>query len=414
MTALAREPESDDWLTGAPMNPLGASREPLPTLQGFPLATPGAGIVIVGPTGGGRSSLIQACLFDAALAGLSCAYLGHEITEEEFNARSAKLVELRGHAISQQLLAALAKVRYFDLADTITRAWDNPEEWVAVVSDRFQVLALDPLSAVESTLSLNFEQSSRDYALFYDRLVQPLTNKGVAVPAADNVGYSIDAKSRARGASAKHDKADLAFACSLISAPAGLLIRCTKARSARSPIRRGDEWLFHRDTQLIERRDSTKATGNTFRPTTLMARVCEALEENGPLSKTALRRHVKGKNEYVDHAILRLEAEEYITREQSGYVLQRPFSEDEPAPADAPGNLPHLPCLPQAAPDPAPTLPEDPALPAYHKGRGQGLEQLPGESFEDWDARAEAYNDEIARVAAGADLIARPSEAPTP
>ena len=44
----------------------------------LPFAHPGAGIVIVGPTGCGRSSLVQACLYDGAGAGLRGAYPGSE------------------------------------------------------------------------------------------------------------------------------------------------------------------------------------------------------------------------------------------------------------------------------------------------------------------------------------------------
>jgi hypothetical protein len=360
-----------DWLAGSPMDPLATSLEPLPSLPGFPFLVQGTGALIVGPTGGGRSSLIQACLYDAARAGLSCAYLGHEVTEDEFNARAAKLAAVRRDELAPDVLEALAMVRYLDLSTVITHAWENPTAWLEGIVGRYQVVAIDPLSAVESALGLNFEQSNRDYVTFYDRLIQPLTARGVTVPKADNVGHAIDAKSRAKGASAKQDRADLAFSCSLISAPAGLVIRCTKVRSTRSPIRRGDEWTFGRDSQLLERRAGTDDTAAAeFRPTTLMQRVSEELEKGEPLGKAAIRRAVTGKNEYVDIAIDVLKREGFITHNGSGYTSAKPFQENTDAPADAPAAQTPMPPLPSNAPGDAPEPAGGYAPDALTKGIG--------------------------------------------
>ncbi len=68
-----------DWLTGTPMDPAAAPTDPLPTLPGFPYLLAGTGAVIVGPTGAGRSSLIEAGLYDGARHGLRAAYLGSEV-----------------------------------------------------------------------------------------------------------------------------------------------------------------------------------------------------------------------------------------------------------------------------------------------------------------------------------------------
>src|SRR4051794_14714536 len=57
------------WLDGVPMDPAAGHRDPLPALPGFPFLHDGAGALIVGPTGKGRSSLVQACAYDAALQG---------------------------------------------------------------------------------------------------------------------------------------------------------------------------------------------------------------------------------------------------------------------------------------------------------------------------------------------------------
>jgi hypothetical protein len=114
------------WLSGEPMDPAATPAEPIPAVPGFPF-THGGGVsvVIVGETGGGRSALTQACLYDAAKAGQRCAYLGSEITHEEFNARTADIAERRGDRVDPELRAQLAAGRYLDLPSTIAQAWQS-------------------------------------------------------------------------------------------------------------------------------------------------------------------------------------------------------------------------------------------------------------------------------------------------
>ena len=57
------------------MDPAAVAAEPLPSLHGFPFLHAGAGVLMSGPTGGGRSSLVQACGYDAARRGVPVAYL---------------------------------------------------------------------------------------------------------------------------------------------------------------------------------------------------------------------------------------------------------------------------------------------------------------------------------------------------
>ena len=104
--------------------------------------------MIVGPTGGGRSSLIEACLYDAAHAGLDVAYLGYEITEEEFNARAAQLATCRDDDVDGELREMCARARYLDLPSVIAHAWQKPDVWINGMSARYRVIGLDPLSSV--------------------------------------------------------------------------------------------------------------------------------------------------------------------------------------------------------------------------------------------------------------------------
>jgi hypothetical protein len=310
-----------DWLAGVPMDPTATPPDPLPHRPGIPLAPDeGCGVVIVGPTGSGRSALMQACLYDAARLGQRCAYLGHEVTREEFDARAAVLAESRGDKLDEELLAALRDhVRYLDLSSVIVQAWDNVERWVADVERSYDVVVIDPASAAGAALGLDFDKSNTDWLRFYDALVQPLVNRGVVVLIPDNVGHAIEAKSRARGASAKGDRADVTFSCTPSANPVGLRITARKVRSVRAPYRSGESWLFVKSSQRIERQEAASSSSTaTFRPTSIMEKVSRALEADGGLSKRAIRTAIGGTARNVDLALELLIAEGFVEARTEG------------------------------------------------------------------------------------------------
>jgi hypothetical protein len=319
-----------EWLAGRPMDPAAVSAEPLPTLPGFPFLHAGKGAVISGPTGRGRSSLVQACLYDAATLGLRCAYLGAEVTAEEFDARAAHLADVRGDEVEEALRRELSRVRYLNLASVVTRAWNDPDAWLAG-AQVYGVIAIDPLSSVASALDLDFDKSNAQFVAFYDRIVQPITAAGVAVVLIDNVGHSEEARSRAKGVSAKSDRADLTFSCKAISEPPALLMRCQKVRSVRAAFRVGDEWAFQRDTQRIGRHTAGSSSSPGFRPTVYMERVSMVLEADPGLSKNAVRQSVQGKAAIVDLALELLVSESYVEIRERGqkacHFSRRPFRE---------------------------------------------------------------------------------------
>jgi archaellum biogenesis ATPase FlaH len=373
-TGVTDKAQPDHWLTGTPMDPCAVPAEPLPGLPGFPFVYAGSCAVIVGPTGGGRSSLAQAGLYDAALAGERCAYLGCEVTSEEFNARAAILTQRRGDTIDEKARERLALVRYLDLASVVVKAWnasdsrfgDGVAGWVREIVARYRLIVIDPLSAVASALDFDFDKSNHEFVRFYDRIVQPLTAGGVSVILIDNIGHDPDAKSRAKGASAKQDRADLTFSCSLSTTPPGLTIRAGKVRSVRAGFERGDEWLFTKDTQRIVRRERSGADQtSTFRPTGQMQRVSEAIERDAGLSKRAVRTAVGGKAAVVDLALELLIAEGYIATEEDGQALRhhsvKPYREPTVSTVSAP--------CPNRVPD---TPPSDRVPVSSHLSEGHG------------------------------------------
>jgi hypothetical protein len=319
------------WLEGVPMNPHAAPREPIKALEGLPITYPGACTVLVGPTGGGRSMLLQACLYDSSLAGLRGAYLGCEIVEDEFHARAAEIAECRGDRIGDELLALLAEVRYHDLASTIVHASAHPDEWAAEIAARYDWIGIDPLSAVAAALDRDFENNA-EYVAFHARLIEPLTRQGVPVVLVDNVGHGDTARTRAKGASAKQDKADVLLTCTAISG--GLAIQARKVRSIRAPIRKGDEWTFDRATLRIAPRTTSTPEPErpAFRPTTIMQRVSEVVERDAGLSQTAIRAAVGSRAEHVRLALQLLISEGYVAAEKDGQTHThrslRPYRQD--------------------------------------------------------------------------------------
>lgn len=312
------------WLVGAPMDPCATTPEPLPPLPGLPFLHEGAGAIIVGPTGGGRSFMVQAGLYDAARGELRCLYLGSEITKAEFDARAATLAELRGDELTDELREELARVRYLDLAEVIATAASDPIGWVSGVTEAYDLVVLDPVSAAASALNLDFDRSNDDWVRFYDKIVQPLTAAGVAVVLIDNVGYAEEAKSRPKGVSAKQDRADLTFSCTLSAEPVALIIKAHKVSSVRAGFQRGDEWICAKETQTIERRIGG-STPTTFRPTFLMEAVSRAVEQTPGLSSNAIQETVQGRAATKKAARELLVAEGFVRVEHKGQE-QRHYS----------------------------------------------------------------------------------------
>ena len=278
-------------------------------------------------------------------AGLRVAYLGHEVTEIEFNARAANLARIRGDAVNDELRSALARVRYLDLVGVVARAWEQPAEWVSGVVARFDVVVVDPSSAVESALGLNFEQRNTEFIEFDDALVQPLTARRVTVIMVDNVGHATDAQRRAKGVSGEVDRADLTLYC--VPTKAGMVIRAEKVRSVRAQVRRGDEWSFGRDDQTITRHASSGDRDDDdagFRPTGLMEKVSRYVEANPDATTNTIRSGVAGKDGWKLAALNLLISEGFIERRQRAqsklHRSVRPYRESddlaEPVPEPVP------------------------------------------------------------------------------
>jgi hypothetical protein len=345
---LVRSVSEIGWLDGSPMDPSATDVEPLPRLPGFPFLHAGVGALVSGPTGGGRSSLVQACAYDAAKSGLRVAYLGGEVTEAEFNARAADLVQRRDDALTDELRVQLGHVRYLDLVAVIGQAWQDPERWIGETAERFAVVLIDPLSSVAAALDLDFDKSNADFVRFYDTLVRPLTAAGLAVVLLENIGHDTTAHTRPKGASAKQDRADLTFSCKLVPGDTGLLVTARKVRSVRAPFRRDDEWLFDRETQRVELAHTAAANASEpTRPTALMERLSRAIEQTPGIGKREIRA-LRGSNRGIDRALSLLLVERYVEagpagpgKRQHHHSLKRYREDEDPHRAPVPRPCPH-------------------------------------------------------------------------
>jgi hypothetical protein len=339
----ALELSDENWLAGQPMDIRAEIPARLAPLAGYPFACRGQGVIISGPTGGGRSSLVQACAYDGALEGVRTVYLGHEISQEEFNARGARLAALRGHEDDDEIVDVLCRnVRYLPLMETIRSGDGARERWAEDMSHAYDVVIFDPMSAIASALGLNFD-SNEEYARFYDRLVQPLTARGVAVVKLDNVGHGPDSAQRPKGASAKLDRADLVLSCS--SHREGLLITARKVRSIRIPFSTDDQWLFRRDTQTVERFQAVDHAAEDPAAPSLLQTVSEYIEAHPGAKASEITRGVHGNGQAISNAIRQLDGS-YIRVQQDGKARRhfpvRAYVSAPPSPAIDSGSIPAL------------------------------------------------------------------------
>lgn len=335
---------TSDWLEGEPVDPLADAPEPLPIPPGVPFAHEGAAVLISAPTGSGKSYLVEAVLLDSALAEVRCAFLSGEVTPAECNARAADIAARRGDALTPEIRSRLAEhLRYLDLGVVLRAAWEDPERWATELAQRYQVVAIDPTSAVASALDLDFDKNNAEYVLFHDRLIKPLVDRGMIVLQVDNIGHAFDARGRAKGVSAKQDKADVVISCASRAQPAALMLKATKVRSVRAPFHRGDAWTFDRETLRIQAVHDDMP-GEAFKPTGLMERVSRALEEEPGLSRNGVRAAVKGKASYVDLALELLVSEGFVNAERDGQSKRHSVVNPYRVPESLPG--------PDRVPDP--------------------------------------------------------------
>ena len=329
-----------EWLKPAGTDFSATRPTPKPAIPGYPYLIAGACALISGPTGRGRSSLVQVGVYDGAKAGIRSLYLGGEISKEEWDARAYFIAGARGDVITTELRAQLERFGHYErIGNVIEPAKQHTAEWIDAVAQRYDVLIIDPLTEVADMLGLNFQTSAEDYTGFYVPLIQPLVDRGLGVVLIDNVAHDVEKKDRASGTAAKINKADLLFTCrSYEGWRTGLYIENTKRRSVLAPFDIGSEWFFSKDEQAIEPvADADKRSKDAvFEPTYVMQKVSEVVEQDPEgVSKNTIRERVIAKAVTVDKAITALVAREFLEY-RKGYYSMKPYREPADDTAEGP------------------------------------------------------------------------------
>lgn len=313
-----------DWLTGIGMDPTAEPLEPLPYIDGFPFMHAASSAIISGKTGGGRSYLMEACAYDAAKAGVRVLYAGSEITLPEFHARSADIAQRRQDDLSDPILRALLdeNVRYLPLVDLLQAAWANPVAWRTQVPERYDVVILDPVSAIADALGLDFLKDNAEYTRFYNTLIQPLVTAGLAVLMPDNEGHAEEAQGRPMGVAQKGNVGDLRFACKTIRG--AILITAKKTRSVRAGHGDGQTWRFHEHDRTITRDPAPNqpTTDGDWAPTFLMDRISKWVKEHADQATRVILNKVEGSKQHKPIALDTLVRHGYIEAYQDGQATR--------------------------------------------------------------------------------------------
>jgi hypothetical protein len=224
---------------------------------------------------------------------------------------------------------------------------------VAVLGDLRPTLAIVDGVTEAMTLHDLDPLSNTDVAKFGRLLPARLAAAGAAVVSLDHVPKSTDNRGR-YAIGAQHKLAGLNGAAFVLTSrqPFGvgitgrstLLIakdRPGQLRRHALPSGEGLHWFADLTITSHDERFAdaaieppTSHAAETFRPTTLMRRISEALEANpGGLSKRAIRAAVKGNNDAKDLALEQLVNDGHVTRTREGsahrYLHATPYGQDQ-------------------------------------------------------------------------------------
>jgi hypothetical protein len=237
---------------------------------------------------------------------------------------------------------------------------------LAILDGVTEALALQGLDLGDNT----------DVAKWLELLPRPLSRSGAAVVLIDHVVKSREDRGRyAIGAQHKLAGVDVAYTLEVIE-PFG------RGRQGLSKIKVQKDRPGHvrqhahegrvADMHLTSGEDGTVTielrppeTGPTFRPTWLMEQISIAIEQSPGLTKSDIRRDLKGKNDAKDAALRILIEEGHVNVQIDGqarrhHSLQNYRQDTDPAP------------LPQPCPNPAPAGSSTTVPHAPHPVGGQG------------------------------------------
>ncbi len=259
------------------------------------------------------------------------------------------------------------------------RAWSALEP----ILDQHPGLAvIDGVTEALTLHGLDLE-SNADVARWLALLPRRLVTAGAAVLTIDHV--TKDKETRGRYAiGAQHKLAGVAVAYKLtVIDPFGRgregRVKVTVTKDRPGYVRQHAEAGHVADMRLSSRSDGSvrvnfeppTAASPTFRPTALMQKIFQAVEQDPGLTKSAIRTTVNGKNDAKDLALELLVSEGSLTVQTEGQAHHHYITPD--------ANEPHRAPLPQPCPNPAPAGSEGNRAPLPPSTEGQGNGHGPAE-----------------------------------
>jgi AAA domain len=172
------------------------------------------------------------------------------------------------------------------------------------------------------------ENQADDYAAFATAFLLPLSKAGITTIVLDNTGHAE--KDRARGSKAKDDLNEVVYTLQKIGEPdidnTGI-VKLALTRQRFGGVHRQLQARIgggvYEQPQPVEQPSDER--GN-FRPTILMGRVADYLQDNPGASLRAIKTNVKGDNNHLPTALHQLIEEGYV---DADHRLIKPFQVDE-------------------------------------------------------------------------------------
>ena len=312
-----------------------AHPEPQPSIGGCVYA--GKRHLLSGESETGKSWLALAWCIEELARGNPVVYIDHEM------GRSMTLERLRVLGAPDRWIPSF---RYVDPTEPAQQAGDQILE---LVEDATLII----IDATIGSLSLHAldENSTTDIERWYQRVVDPLRARGAAIVVLDHVTKNPETRGKyAIGSQRKSTASDVHLSCESIRpfgrhsiGMAKVLVK--KDRPGHLP--RPTLGTFTLDPAAIPNAftwtpysgEQTHDPDGHFRPTVIMQRVSDYLEENSPASKKEIEQGVTGKAEYVRQAIEALIREGNIATEEGirnhgksvEHTLLKPFTDEYPS-----------------------------------------------------------------------------------
>jgi hypothetical protein len=259
---------------------------------------PGCAWIIAGkrylmpsPSGEGKSLAALVVAVDVVEAGGTVAILDVENGGDEYARRLADVLDARD-ADGSLSRACSERLRYYEWPH-VRIAW-GAEEWAAAFAG-VDLVVFDSSRLLLSAVGLG-EDSNDDYARFANALLMPLSRAGVTTLTLDNTGHEGD---RARGASAKRDLNEVVYTVTVgkdfdRDQTGHVRLERQRTRFAELPPELHVPLGGGVYGPLIEEA-APRPEGDDFRPTTLMERISEAIEQEPGMSTNDALGAVTGK-----------------------------------------------------------------------------------------------------------------------